>query len=101
MVEEFSSYLELGVKCVFKLPARIFAGSAGNFCRFGARQPFEDVKRRPGQSNQENWRDPIRHAFSKTKREETDNSESLREPRLFRDEIEWATVNWSKAEDEL
>ena len=51
---------------------------------FRCRQVFEDVEGCAGQTNQENRRNAVRHALSKTKREETDNSESLREARLFR-----------------
>ena len=44
---------------------------------------FDAVEGRAGEANQKKWRDPVRHAFSKTKREETDNSETIRLVRLF------------------
>ena len=49
-----------------------------------SRELFNDIEWNAGQTDQKKWRDAIGHAPSKTKGERPDNSESFREPRLFR-----------------
>jgi HKD family nuclease len=45
--------------------------------RLGGSELFNNIEWNARHSNEENRRDAIRHAFSKTKRQDTDNSESF------------------------